>query len=109
MNLNPTRAHIVGCRLLRACGAAAAAWLCGCYWPAADVLAQEQTDVPSELLTVAETSEFKATSSSAEVVAMLEVLAQRAAHIELHEFGRTVEDRSMTAAIGRQPTVPAWR
>ena len=70
------------------------------------LVAQQQppsAGVPEELLTVAEKSDFKSTSLSSEVVDLLNRLEGRAEHLKLHEFGRTLEDRPMLAAVLADP------
>ncbi len=63
----------------------------------ATILAQNSN--PSELLTVAEESQFKATSSSEEVVDFIDRCASRSSWITSFEFGRTVEGRPMLGVI----------
>ena len=57
------------------------------------------------LLTVAEKSEFRATSRSEDVVAFVQELTRQAGHIRRQDFGKTVEGRPMVAAIAAQPPV----
>ena len=55
-------------------------------------------------LTVAEESEFKSTSRSAEVIAFVDSCSQRSQHVDRFVFGRTVEGREMLGvAISRAP------
>lgn len=61
--------------------------------------AQQPAEVPDELRTVAEKSQFTATSSSEEVEALLRRYDELSTHIRCIEFGRTVEGKPMTAAI----------
>ena len=85
-------------------------WLMGlvafaCLSAASAGWAQREATVPSELRTVAESSDYQRTSRSEEVQAFLERCARRADHVRLWEMGRTVEDRPITAAIVAQPPV----
>ncbi|MBS0264369.1 MAG: hypothetical protein JSS02_20700 [Planctomycetes bacterium] len=67
------------------------------------VVAEEAVD-PS-LLTVAERSDYQATSRSAEVQELLQRLEQLAPHIALLDFAKTTEGRPLTAAIVANPPV----
>ncbi|HMP78230.1 MAG TPA: DPP IV N-terminal domain-containing protein [Pirellulaceae bacterium] len=65
---------------------------------------QAEPSIPVELLTVAESSNFEATSTSAEVETLVSRLTNLAPHIQNLEFGRTAEGRPMTVAIvSREP------
>ncbi len=66
---------------------------------------QAQTAPPTELRSVAEQSDYQATSSSAQVQQFLEASARQANHVRLWELGRTVEDRPITAAVVAKPPV----
>ena len=66
-----------------------------------------QDTIPQEFLTVAEKSDFKATSRSAEVEAFLAACADRADHVHKTAIGNTVEDRPIVAAIVANPPVQA--
>jgi hypothetical protein len=63
------------------------------------IAAQDRPAVPPELLTVAEKSEFTATSTSQEVEEFLAKCDKLSTQIRCVEFGRTVEGKPMTAAI----------
>lgn len=67
--------------------------------PAVPALSQSSVPVPDELRTVAERSEFTATSTSQEVEDFLARCDQLSERIRCVEFGRTVEGKPMTAAI----------
>lgn len=72
--------------------AAFVALLCPCF-----LIAQ---DLPK---TVAESSDFKATSRSAEVETFIQACDDHAPHISSFQFGETVEGRPMTAAVVANP------
>lgn len=55
--------------------------------------------------TVAEESDFRATSRSDQVQQFIDALAARAPHVRRLDFGKTVEGRSLTATIIAQPPV----
>jgi hypothetical protein len=55
--------------------------------------------------TVAEQSQFRATSRSDQVIAYLDELVQRAPHIRRVDFGSTPEGRPLVAAVVAQPPV----
>ncbi len=57
------------------------------------------------LLTVAESSEFKATSLHADVMAFVNGLAERSSIVRIGELGKTVEGRSMPLVILADPPV----
>jgi dipeptidyl-peptidase 4 len=57
------------------------------------------------LLTVAEASDFAATASSDEVLALLERLRERSPHMRVGEMGRTVEDRPIPLIFLADPPV----
>ncbi len=59
-------------------------------------IAQENDDII--LQTVAESSEFQSTATSAEVVEFIDTCAAKP-HVNRHVFGQTVEGRDMVAAI----------
>ncbi len=63
-----------------------------------------QTD--SWPLTVAEQSDFRATSRSAEVLEFIDRLAEKCPHVRRIDFGKTVEGRPMAAAVVAQPPLP---
>ncbi len=69
--------------------------------PRASVAVEDQ---PTPL-TVAEQSDFKATSRSRDVVQFVQKLTRQAGHIRRQDFGKTVEGRPMVAAIAAQPPV----
>ncbi len=56
-------------------------------------------------LTVAERSEYRATSRSHEVLQFVQELASQAPHMRAFEFGKTVEGRPMVATVVAQPPV----
>ncbi len=60
---------------------------------------------PDELLTVAEESRWQATATHAQVVDLLERIAERSTVMRLGELGRTVEGRSIPIAILADPPV----
>ncbi len=66
------------------------------------IAAQQPAEEP---LTVAETSNYQATSRSAEVVEFLDVLEKRAEHLRVFEFGRTVEGRPLQCVTVARPAV----
>ena len=68
--------------------------------PIAATLAQ---DPPPELLTVAESSGYKSTSTSTEVEKLVQQLDARADHLSTFEFGKTFEGRPMTAVVCANP------
>jgi dipeptidyl aminopeptidase/acylaminoacyl peptidase len=53
----------------------------------------------STLKTVAESSDFKATSTSAQVVQFVDACASSAAHVQTFKFGKTVQDRDMIGVV----------
>jgi dipeptidyl-peptidase 4 len=55
--------------------------------------------------TVAEQSDFRATSRSDQVQQFIDALTARAPHVRRLDFGKTVEGRSLTATIIAQPPV----
>ena len=57
--------------------------------------------------TVAESSEFKSTSSSQEVVEFVDWCAGHADHVNKIVFGKTVEGRDMVAAVVSRQTLQA--
>lgn len=57
------------------------------------------TAIPEELLTIAEASDYTATSTSAEVNRFLTTCDSRAEHVTQFEFGRTSLDQPMMAAV----------
>lgn len=57
----------------------------------------------AQLLTVAESSQFKSTSRFDEVVAFVDRCAREAAHVQRIDFGETVEGRPMVAAVIGNP------
>lgn len=63
---------------------------------ASNMLTGQQTQQP---LTVAESSEFKATSRSAEVEAFIDQCATMGKHVRRFDWGKTVEGRPMVGAI----------
>ena len=63
--------------------------------------------VNENFLTVAESSQFKATSTSAQVEELVARLVAHAPHLEAKEFGRTVENRPMTAVYCANPPYQA--
>lgn len=64
------------------------------------LLAQTEKE---ELLTVAESSQFKATSTSAQVEEFIGKLVAMAPHVTAMEYGKTVEGRPMTAVVCANP------
>ena len=60
-------------------------------------------DIPKELLTVAESSDFKATSRSQQVVDFVDQCAKRADYITRMDWGTTVEGRPMVSAVIADP------
>ncbi|MEL7500130.1 MAG: DPP IV N-terminal domain-containing protein [Planctomycetota bacterium] len=60
---------------------------------------QETSTKPSEPLTVAEKSDFKSTSLSAEVVQFVDACDKKANHVRKFVWGSTVEGRDMIGAI----------
>lgn len=60
---------------------------------------------PDHLLTVAERSEYLATSRHAEVVALLDAIAAESARVRRVEIGQTVEGRSIPAVVIADPPV----
>ena len=56
-------------------------------------------------LTVAEQSEFRATSRSEQVVEFIDRVAARASHVRRIDFGKTVEGRPLVSAVVAQPPV----
>ncbi len=69
-----------------------------------DVVADEPK-VPIEKLTVAEKSDYEATSTSAEVVELVERIVEVSPIVSRFTFGKTVEGRDMIAAVAAQPHV----
>lgn len=61
------------------------------------------SDIPSGLLTVAESSQYTATSRSDEVDRFLDLCDERAGHVSVVEFGRTALDRPMRAMVFANP------
>ena len=59
----------------------------------------QETVKLSELTTVAESSDFKSTSTSAQVVEYMTNCSSQADHVQQFVFGKTVEDRDMVGAI----------
>lgn len=60
--------------------------------------------VPSDWQTVAEKTQFRGTSLSAEVESFVRRCDEQAGHVQAREFGKTAEQRPMTAvAISREP------
>ncbi len=74
--------------------------LCVGFLLSLELLAQSPKE---ELLTVAESSQFKATSTSAQVEELIGKLAAMAPHITAMEYGKTVEGRPMTAVVCANP------
>jgi hypothetical protein len=66
-------------------------------WPP---VGQRQPELP---LTVAEESEFKSTSTSAQVVEFMRQCDDAAPHVKSFVFGRTVEDRDMVGTVIAHP------
>lgn len=67
---------------------------------------QESSDPSAdELATVAETSDYEATSTHGEVLTLIERLDQRAPHLEVVEMGRSHEDRPIPLLIFADPPV----
>ena len=59
----------------------------------------------NDLLSIAERTGYRATATSAEVVALVDRIAQRAGHISRFDFGKTFEGRTMVGAIVANPHV----
>jgi dipeptidyl-peptidase-4 len=57
-------------------------------------------------LTVAEKSDFQATSRSAEVVQFIDQLSGAAPHLQKLEFGRTPQGRPLHCVVVAQPAIP---
>ena len=60
-------------------------------------------DIPKELLSVAESSDFKATSTSQQVVDFVDECASRAEHVTRMDWGTTGEGRPMVSAVVARP------
>jgi hypothetical protein len=60
---------------------------------------------PSSPLTVAESSGYKATSTSRQVVRFVQQVAQQSEHVHRMNFGRSVEGRPLVAAVAANPPV----
>lgn len=69
------------------------------------IAAQELSDVPEELLTVAEASNYEATSASFEVNRFLKSCDDRADHVSRFQFGRTSLDQTLLGAVFASPLV----
>ncbi len=66
---------------------------------------QAQSSAPDELKTIAERSEFQATSTSAQVDQLLDRLADRGSHLKRTNIGTTVEGRPIGGIIVSNPAV----
>lgn len=64
-----------------------------------------KADFPDELLTIAEKSEFRSTSSSADVVWLVQRLNDIGEHVHSFVWGRTFERRALMGAIVANPPV----
>ena len=62
-----------------------------------------QVNAQDQPQTVAEKSDYKATSLSSEVVEFVDWCDEKAAHVTKHVYGETVEGKSMVAAIIANP------
>ncbi len=71
-------------------------------WPQISV-AQPNSNDANELATVAEKSDYKKTSTSAEVVQFVDTCAKKAKHVTRHDFGKTVAGKTMVSAIIANP------
>lgn len=69
--------------------------------------AQDGTNVPDELLTVAEATDYEATSLSSDVNRFLQTCDERADHVRQFEVGRTTLDQPLVGAIFASPMVDA--
>lgn len=67
----------------------------------------EATPIPEDLLTVAEASQYEATSTSAEVNRFLAACDARADHVTQFEYGRTSLDQPMTGIVIASSAVTA--
>jgi dipeptidyl-peptidase-4 len=87
------------------------ACLFGCALLLGDWSSQVQAEDPAnstpKLKTVAERSDYQATSRSTEVLSFLEQLAATTPHVSTVTLGYTVEQRPLTAAVVAQPPVNA--
>ncbi|MFM7164713.1 MAG: M14 family metallopeptidase [Planctomycetaceae bacterium] len=61
-----------------------------------------------DLPTVAEASDYQATSTSEEVLIFLRACDERAGHVRMFEFGRTEQDREMSGLVIADPPVGDW-
>ncbi|MFM7921636.1 MAG: M14 family zinc carboxypeptidase, partial [Planctomycetaceae bacterium] len=61
-----------------------------------------------DLQTVAEASDYQATSTSEEVLIFLRACDERAEHVRMFEFGRTEQDREMSGLVIADPPVGDW-
>jgi hypothetical protein len=67
------------------------------------IAAAQGQEPPAELLTVAESSQFKSTSTSAQVEELVRQLDIRAEHLRTIKFGQTHEGLPMTAVVCANP------
>ncbi len=72
---------------------------------ATDATSKAPGDEDRPLLTVAEKSEYRATSRSADVVRYIDRLAEAAGHVQRYDAGHTVEGRPIVSAIVAQPAI----
>jgi len=80
--------------------------LCGLLFSCGRVLAVPQnTAGAGDLLTVAEASDYQATSTSEEVLIFLRACDERAEHVRMFEFGRTEQDRELSGVVIADPPV----
>jgi murein tripeptide amidase MpaA len=68
---------------------------------------QDGTNFPDELLTVAEATDYEATSLSSDVNRFLQTCDERADHVRQFEVGRTTLDQPLVGAIFASPMVDA--
>ena len=62
-------------------------------------VSQTSGDSSQSPLTVAESSDFKSTSKSAEVVGFIDACVKKAAHVSRFDWGETVEGKTLVGAI----------
>ena len=63
------------------------------------VARSQQSDIPTEFLTVAEKSDYKSTSLSAEVEQFIDLCDAKSDLVSKFEYGRTFDGKPMTAVV----------
>ncbi|MFN9718264.1 MAG: M14 family metallopeptidase [Planctomycetota bacterium] len=71
------------------------------------VVAQDDSRIPDQLLTVAEATDYEATSLSSDVNRFLQTCAERADHVRHFEAGRTSLRQPIVGAVFASPMVEA--